>query len=540
MRPPLLLLLPPLLLLLLLLVLAVPSTLAYNPRDYTDCESCVAVGYGWSITKEKCGGFKNKQCAKPKRVDDSLQAFTEPTSSVAEKLAAKRAHEAARASLAEQQAAQQDPQPAPPREQTPEELQREAYLYRLAMMVIGVFVLTIFVCYLIRGLCAVCRRKGAGIPMDAATVKLDVRKILFVQASIDDKFRDGRTVQSMIDELTAGSLSAANIPAIRVVRKHGCYFTLDHRRLYALRQGLGSNKKLADRTVTCILESFKDEEIVKEFKRKATTENPTGISVNSLWMADWKPFVEATPEIRKFRSADADDSDVDILTIVGGGRTHKIGTSPKRKSPKAALDAARQTALSKKFDEASSSSSASSSEEEDEEEEEDEDEEEEDQEIEPQPQPEPEPEPEGAKAPKGFTPKFAEPTVNEAAAGAKPAKPLTNYESAFARFEQIDKDGDGKITVEELVTLGMTEEQARHEIEAHDTDGDGSVSWSEYLQKKKQDSLAKAGPKHDVHAGEGGSHAAEQHKVVAGAARVHDDLSFKGAVLEGTDAEDTQ
>ena len=471
----------PRLLLAVAIVLAVPPALTVTPRDYHDCTSCVAVGYGWSITKQQCGGFKNKQCAKPRQpVDDYLQAFTEPTSSVAEKLAAKRAHEAAQAALAET-AAGQTPQPSPSpstaREQTPEELAREAYLHWLAMMVVGVFVLTLLVGYLARDVCVFCRRRGAGIPMDAATVKLDVRKILFVQASIDDKFRDGRTVQSMIEQLTAGSLSANHIPAIRVVRKHGCYFTLDHRRLYALRQGLGSNKMLADRTVTCILESFNDEEIVKEFKRKATTENPTGITVNSLWLADWKPFVEATPPSRKFRSPSADDSDVDLLTFVGGGR---VVTSPTRKSPKAALEAARQTALSKKFDEVSSSS------------EEDEDEEEEEVvKIEREPEPEPEPEPERTKAPKGFAPKFAEPTVNEAAIAAKPSKPLTNYEAAFLRFQQIDNDGDGKITVAELVSLGMTEEQARQEIGAHDTDGDGCVSWSEYLEKKKQESLAK-------------------------------------------------
>ena len=28
----------------------------------TDCRSCVAAGFGWSATKQSCGGFKNKDC----------------------------------------------------------------------------------------------------------------------------------------------------------------------------------------------------------------------------------------------------------------------------------------------------------------------------------------------------------------------------------------------------------------------------------------------------------------------------------------------
>ena len=132
-----------------------------------------------------------------------------------------------------------------------------------------------------------------------------------------------------------------------------------------------------------------------------------------------------------------------------------------------------------------------------------------------------------------------EPTVDKAATSANAPHVVTNYEAAFTRFEQIDKNGDGKISVEELVSLGMTEEQARQEIEAHDTDGDGSVSWSEYLEKKKQDSLGTTASKDDVPARQDASHA-EKHIDMAGAARVHDDLSYKAAALEHTAEKDTQ
>jgi hypothetical protein len=543
-------------LLAMLLLAAASPAVAFNPRDYTDCESCVAVGYGWSITKQRCGGFKNKVCAAPSPVapvDITAQAeagaqpaIAEPTSSVAEKLAAKRAEEAARASLAAQRQTLDElppPPPPPPREQTPEELAREADLYRLVMVTIGVFTLTLFVAYLVQGLCKACRRPSAGIPDGAATVKLDVKKVLFTQSSIEDTFRDGRSVDSMIEELRNGSLQVDTIPAIRVVRKHGCYFTLDHRRLYAMRQALGSNKKPADRTVTCILESFKNDEVVKEFKRKATTDNPTGITVNSTWLADWKPFVEATPPARRrgFRPetdvhADVDDLSMAKMTASPALRPPSWGTSrgvesPKNRkgpnSPKSGLAAARaQSALSKRFDEASSSESEEEEDEDEEESEEEEEEEEESEEEEEEEEVEllePEPEPEPAKAPKGFTPKFVEPTVSKAAA---PKRTVTNYEAAFARFEKLDKDGDGKISVEELISLGMTEEQARHEISEHDTDGDGSVSWGEYLEKKKAESQAAAA----AAVAEDG----KEQPVADLTHVVHDGLSFKEAALEDT------
>jgi hypothetical protein len=30
--------------------------------DHTSCEPCVLAGFGWSVSKQKCGGFKNKEC----------------------------------------------------------------------------------------------------------------------------------------------------------------------------------------------------------------------------------------------------------------------------------------------------------------------------------------------------------------------------------------------------------------------------------------------------------------------------------------------
>ena len=139
----------------------------------------------------------------------------------------------------------------------------------------------------------------------------------------------------------------------------------------------------------------------------------------------------------------------------------------------------------------------------------------------------------------------------------------TNYEAAFERFQKLDVDGDGKISVAELVKLGMTEEQATREIEENDADGDGSISWGEYLAKKKKEHDAKhaaaaapaaaaaapvvspwrlrsgapvAATKSDGHGGLHLSHDKEEAAKIA-ASYTENDLSFKEVVREGVSAE---
>ena len=43
-------------------VLLVTLAFAAVPRDFHSCQPCVAAGFGWSVIKEKCGGFANKVC----------------------------------------------------------------------------------------------------------------------------------------------------------------------------------------------------------------------------------------------------------------------------------------------------------------------------------------------------------------------------------------------------------------------------------------------------------------------------------------------
>ena len=129
--------------------------------------------------------------------------------------------------------------------------------------------------------------------------KLDIHQILFTQSTIADIFRDGRPISDMIDALHSGFLKISDVPKIRVVRKHGQYFTLDHRRLYAFRRGLRDHSS-HHHLIDVILESFKDPEIVKEFQLKCTTGNPHDITIEAGWMATWKPFMEEKPLFSKW------------------------------------------------------------------------------------------------------------------------------------------------------------------------------------------------------------------------------------------------
>ena len=68
------------------------------------------------------------------------------------------------------------------------------------------------------------------------TCQLDPNDIYYTQDSIGRKFSDGRSVDDMITGLKNGSITADDVPAIRVFEQDGKIFTLDNRRLYAFKQ----------------------------------------------------------------------------------------------------------------------------------------------------------------------------------------------------------------------------------------------------------------------------------------------------------------
>ena len=91
----------------------------------------------------------------------------------------------------------------------------------------------------------------------------DPQNIRFTQDSIGTTFRDGRSVQGLIDGLKSGKVSPNNLPPIRTFQKDGMTFTLGNRRLFAADQ---AGVKI--RTVPATAQ-----EIAKELPRKFTTPN---------------------------------------------------------------------------------------------------------------------------------------------------------------------------------------------------------------------------------------------------------------------------
>lgn len=203
------------------------------------------------------------------------------------------------------------------------------------------------------------------------SVKLDIHQVLFTQATIADSFRDGRPVSAMVEALHDGSLRPADVPKIRVVRKHGQYFTLDHRRLYALRKGLRDHSS-AHHLIPVTLESFKNLEIVDEFKRKCSTKNPHDITIERGWMATWKPFVQAAvPPKRVDESLDADaDVDDEMLAKSWGIDKPQIYAKQRHTAVKRKSKTQQDEEAAKRFlddDEDEDSSNSEESEDEDEE-----------------------------------------------------------------------------------------------------------------------------------------------------------------------------
>ena len=66
-------------------------------------------------------------------------------------------------------------------------------------------------------------------------LKVDVRQVLFTQNAISSKFRDGRDVRGLASELSRGLVRACDLPKILVFRQGGVIFSLDNRRLFAMK-----------------------------------------------------------------------------------------------------------------------------------------------------------------------------------------------------------------------------------------------------------------------------------------------------------------
>ncbi|CAE7329116.1 unnamed protein product [Symbiodinium necroappetens] len=64
---------------------------------------------------------------------------------------------------------------------------------------------------------------------------VDVQQLRFTQNTISCRFRDGRSVKSLAEDLRAGASKAADLPKLQVFEYEDALYSLDNRRLFALK-----------------------------------------------------------------------------------------------------------------------------------------------------------------------------------------------------------------------------------------------------------------------------------------------------------------
>jgi RHS repeat-associated protein len=104
----------------------------------------------------------------------------------------------------------------------------------------------------------------AGGVLGVDVPNINPAEVRFTQDSIKSTFKDGRAISEMVEGLKSGALKAEEIKPIRVFMNEGKMFSLDNRRLYALKEAGVKNVRAVWATA---------EEIAKELPRKLTTEN---------------------------------------------------------------------------------------------------------------------------------------------------------------------------------------------------------------------------------------------------------------------------
>ncbi|XP_076817448.1 uncharacterized protein LOC143462991 [Clavelina lepadiformis] len=60
-------------------------------------------------------------------------------------------------------------------------------------------------------------------------------QIRFMHHEINNRFRDGRSVNQTVYDIENGLMNVDDLPMIRVVRRNGRYYAFDNRRLYVFR-----------------------------------------------------------------------------------------------------------------------------------------------------------------------------------------------------------------------------------------------------------------------------------------------------------------
>ena len=96
---------------------------------------------------------------------------------------------------------------------------------------------------------------------------MDPKRVRSSQSSILYRFRDGRSIDELAEDLKTGKIEPSNVPPLRLTERDGQLFTLDNRRLEAFRR---ADKEIPWRWATA-------DEIAQESFKFTTTND--GISV---------------------------------------------------------------------------------------------------------------------------------------------------------------------------------------------------------------------------------------------------------------------
>lgn len=97
------------------------------------------------------------------------------------------------------------------------------------------------------------------------SVSLNSSDVRFTQDSISANFRDGRSVQELIDNMRSGSVVPDDLPALRVFEENRKIYSLDNRRLFAAKESKSKvNVEFVDP---------QERSVAKEIKRKFSTIN---------------------------------------------------------------------------------------------------------------------------------------------------------------------------------------------------------------------------------------------------------------------------
>jgi len=110
--------------------------------------------------------------------------------------------------------------------------------------------------------------------VDQHTLILKVSDIRFSQDAISASFTDGKDIEDTVRQLRLGMIRPEDLPAINVVRYHGQYMSLDHRRLWSLQQFELlelSDEDVCVTVVVCPLKVDDKFKRIREFNKKLST-----------------------------------------------------------------------------------------------------------------------------------------------------------------------------------------------------------------------------------------------------------------------------